>query len=328
MVIKQAFSKEQAADWSKYLWVRLGMDPDDRTTWTRERIHMPWHKRISVTEFSPRVGVCSTLQISIAAALRCGLTVGQVWEAMCDLLGGSERIDEQKSTWGDSFIVNLGKPDSGDPANHVVDPRELDNWHVDGDFFVHFLDSPEQALLVIPLFSDIKPGGGGTYIAPEGIAHVARYLAAHPEGTVPAGPPSRLVSSISPYTNPLYDPDAYVHGEIAKRCSQFVEVTGEVGDVMLLHPLMLHSASRNFLRVARVIINPPVGLHQPFNFNRSNPEDFSLVELKTLRALGVDRLDFQPTTERRRLIPKSLAMKDAALEEEKRRLAEYLTMTA
>ena len=33
---------------------------------------------------------------------------------------------------------------------------------------VHFLDSPEQALLVIPIYSDIKPEGGGTYICPEG----------------------------------------------------------------------------------------------------------------------------------------------------------------
>ena len=98
-------------------------------------------------------------------------------------------------------------------------------------------------------------------------------------------------------------------------------MTGEVGDVVLLHPLMLHSASRNFLREARIIINPPVALRQPFNFNREDSESFSLVEKKTLLALGVDRLEFKPTTERRRLTPKSSAVKDAMLAEEKRRLA-------
>ena len=86
---------------------------------------------------------------------------------MQDLLGGEERIDETRSTWGDGFIMNLGTPEL-ETANNI-DPRDLDNWHVDGDFFVHFLDSPEQALLVIPLFSDIKPRGGGTYICPDGV---------------------------------------------------------------------------------------------------------------------------------------------------------------
>ena len=109
---------------------------------------------------------------------------------MGDLLGGTDRIDADASAWGDSFIVNLGlPPSSSEPSSFgsaSPTPAALTNWHVDGDFFVHFLDSPEQALLVIPLFSDIRPSGGATYIAPEGIRHVAQYLAAHPEGVVPA----------------------------------------------------------------------------------------------------------------------------------------------
>lgn len=236
---------------------------------------------------------------------------------MEDLLGKG-RIDEQYSTWGDSFIMNLGLPElEGD--DKVVHPHELDNWHVDGDFFVHYLDSPEQALLVIPLFSDIKPRGGGTFIAPEGIDLTARYLAAHPEGVVPI--PYRFVPSQSTYDNPDEDPDTWSHLKAIKKCTKFAEMTGEVGDVVLLHPLMLHSASKNHLRNARVIINPPVAVKEPFNFNRENPDDYSLVELKTLRALGVGKLDFKPTTERRRLTPKSMTVKNAMLEEEKKRLA-------
>ena len=52
----------------------------------------------------------------------------------------------------------------------------LDGWHNDGDFFVHFLDSPEQALLVIPLWSDIESKGGGTAVCGDGIKHVAKHL--------------------------------------------------------------------------------------------------------------------------------------------------------
>jgi hypothetical protein len=64
-------------------------------------------------------------------------------------------------------------------------------------------------------------------------------------------------------------------------------MTGEVGDVILLHPLMLHSASKNLLRHVRVITNPPVALKEPFCFDRENKKDYSLVELKTLKDLGM-----------------------------------------
>ena len=76
--------------------------------------------------------------------------------------------------WKDGFIVNLGKPEykKTDP----LDFRTLDNWHCDGDWFTHYLDSPQQALLVIPLFSDIKPKGGGTVICTDGIKLVAERL--------------------------------------------------------------------------------------------------------------------------------------------------------
>lgn len=238
---------------------------------------------------------------------------------MQDLLGEG-RINEDNSTWGDSFIVNLGSP-ALEAVTEDTHPRDLDNWHVDGDFFVHYLDSPEQALLVIPLFSDIKPRGGGTYIAPEGVDMVAKYLAAHPEGVVPVA--GRLVPSTTAYTDPAEDPEGWTHREAAPKCSKFVEMTGEIGDMVLMHPLMLHSASKNYLREARIIINPPVSLKAPFDFNREDPKEFSLVERKTLLALGVDKVEFKPMTERRRLVPKSMAAKNAMLEEEKRRLEEF-----
>ncbi|KAI0795271.1 hypothetical protein BC629DRAFT_314447 [Irpex lacteus] len=296
VVIKEAFTQQKAAEWSQHLWVRLGLDPNDKSTWTRERIHMPWHRREHVSTFSPKA-----------------------WEAMQDLLG-KDRIDEQNSTWGDSFIVNFGLPEH-EGEDKVVHPHDLDNWHVDGDFFVHYLDSPEQALLVIPLFSDIKPRGGGTYICPEGIDLVARYLASHPEGLLPVK--QSFIPSTSTYANPIDHPERFYHPDAARKCSKFVEMTGEVGDVILLHPLMLHSASQNHLRHKRVIINPPVALKEPFNFNRENAEEFSLVELKTLKALGVDRLDFRPTTKRSRIVPASTGAKGAMLEEEKRRIAAW-----
>jgi hypothetical protein len=65
---------------------------------------------------------------------------------------------------------------------------------------------------------------------------------------------------------------------------------GNVGDVILLHPLMVHSASVNSLRIPRIITNPPVSLTEPFNFDRNDPSQYSIVERKTLRDLGKARL--------------------------------------
>jgi hypothetical protein len=96
----------------------------------------------------------------------------------------------------------------------------------------------------------------------------------------------------------LYDPTHeseggdYFWGALARdpsrtRDGSFFEMTGEIGDVILLHPFMLHSASKNLLRNVRVITNPPVSLKEPFCLNRERKEDYSLVELKTLRDLGM-----------------------------------------
>jgi len=53
------------------------------------------------------------------------------------LLGGEERIHEDVRTWGDSFIVNLGADWLEKKAvTQRTKAQDLDNWHVDGDFFV------------------------------------------------------------------------------------------------------------------------------------------------------------------------------------------------
>ncbi|KAI0820450.1 hypothetical protein BC628DRAFT_1330444 [Trametes gibbosa] len=306
LIVKQAFSREKAAEFTRDMWVRLGLDPNDPESWPRDRdrTHMPYHTREPVATFAPRV-----------------------WEIMKELLGGEERIDPLSSAWGDSFIVNLGTPaDAGAPA---PDPRTLANWHVDGDFFVHFLDSPEQALLVIPLFSDIAPGGGATYIAPEGIATTARYLAAHPEGVLTRGlafVPTTLADPLDPSSAPALDPrthpDCLSHPAQAAHYTRFVELTGTTGDVVLLHPLMPHSASPNRLRARtpRIITNPPVALRAPFRFARPDPHDLSIVERATLRALGRDSLAFAPTAPRTSVVPARVAREVQMRAEERRRL--------
>lgn len=123
----------------------------------------------------------------------------------------------------------------------------------------------------------------------------------------------------------------------------FHEMTGNKGDVILMHPLMLHSASKNGRRLARqcpspfqvevslrvaadpssgIITNPPVSLAAPFNFNRSNPADYSLVELKTMQDLGGPEkfTDWKITGEREQFAPERLGRQQKLREKEQERL--------
>jgi hypothetical protein len=86
---------------------------------------------------------------------------------------------------------------------------------------------------------------------------------------------------------------------------------------------MLHTASRNYTRAHRIITNPPVSLKEPFQFARADPNDLSLVERKTLRALGVERLEFALKSERKQIVPQRVGRQSILLEAEKKRLEDH-----
>ncbi|KAJ3477671.1 hypothetical protein NLI96_g10305 [Meripilus lineatus] len=249
--VSKAVPPENIRRFTEDVWVRLGYDPDDQTTWTQEKIHMPRHREVITKDFMPKA-----------------------WDAMCEILGGEDRIDTTLfESCGDSLIVNLGSEGWDDIEIH---PKDLGNWHIDGDWFTHFLDSGEQGLTVIVLFNDIEPRAGGTYISPDGINNVIKWLYDHPEGS----------SSIP------RDADGSQSACSIQTCKEFVELTGEAGDVILLHPFM------------------------------------SLVEQKILRTLGVDSLtDWKIASERRRFTPRSRGAKDAMIIAEVERLKVHALKT-
>ncbi|MEX0744202.1 MAG: phytanoyl-CoA dioxygenase family protein [Phycisphaeraceae bacterium] len=265
------FPRDVAERWVARGWERLGYDPTDVSTWAAPRTHLPCEQRAEVRAFAP-----------------------EAWAAICDLLGGEARINEPYK-WSDGFITNLGigadKP--WRPAS-----SDVGGWHKDGDFFRHFLDSPEQGLLTIVLWTDVEHQAGPTYIAPDSVGVVARHLAEHPQGVAPDGFPTK---------------------QLISQCSRFVEATGKAGDVYLMHPYMLHASSQNVRRLPRFITNPPVSLREPMNFNRDDAGDFSLLERGVLRGLGVDRFDFKPTAERQRIVPERVRKQQALREAEKAR---------
>ncbi|HLA43045.1 MAG TPA: phytanoyl-CoA dioxygenase family protein [Aggregatilineales bacterium] len=274
VVVHECFSAEFAQSWIDLAYQRLGYDPDDAATWAEPIIHMPAMNRVVVRDFSP-----------------------EAWGAICDLLGGEDRIkDPDTYTWGDSFIVNFKL---GADRPWIAPSPDSGGWHKDGDFFFHFLDSPEQGLLLVIIWKDIEPRGGGTFVSCDSVPVVARFLNEHREG-------------IHPFEGGM---SALIH-----ECTCFEELTGKVGDVVLLHPYMLHASSQNHSGTPRFMTNPPVTLKEPMNFNRENPADFSPLELAVLRGLGVERLAFEPTAPRREHVPPRIAKQRQMLEEEQARL--------
>lgn len=142
----------------------------------------------------------------------------------------------------------------------------------------------------------------------------------HPEGVSPRMTPRGQA--------PLAEPEGldFYNDLIRTRCSNFVEATGKVGDVYLLHPLMVHTASRNALRIPRIITNPKVSVKEPFCFHRSGKgkDTYSIVEQKTLRALGMPGglPGWNITAPREEVVPERLRIQAKMRELELQRLNE------
>ena len=273
VTVRGAFDPAAARRWLDDAWIRFGYDRDDPGSWAEKRIHLSARSHVDARTFAPAA-----------------------WQAAMELVGGEERV-LLPWQWGDGFIANLGV---GDDRPWQPPSPAVGGWHKDGDFFRHFLDSPEQALLTFVLWTDMLPRGGGTFVAADSVPVVARFLAGHPEGVLPGD---------------------FDYAGLIGQCRDFVEMTGKAGDVVLLHPYTLHATSQNVLGVARIITNPPLALREPMNFDRPHAADFSLVEQAVLRALGVDRLDFVPAAPRENVVPERVRQQQARAIAENERLA-------
>ena len=204
VVIPDCLDPELARRWTERACRRLGYDPGDPATWREEIVWMDRHSTAPVRKLSARG-----------------------WGALCDVVGGEERIDPRvyeiesrhfttidSFAWSDAFIVNFRR---GADQGWQAPSAAVGGWHKDGSYFRHFLDSREQALLVVLLWSDVAPRGGGTFIAPDSVPVVARYLAQRPQG---AGPGE--------------------FGDLVHECREFMELTGPCGTLAILPPGARH----------------------------------------------------------------------------------------
>ena len=248
--LKGVIPRDFAEEWVQEFFQRTGIDETDPSEFPD-------------TQFSERTRSIPMKQLS-----------PRTWEVVCELLGGEDQVDERTQNFSNNFNLNFNlradEPWRGPSADSP-------GWHKDGWFFRHFLDSPEQALLVLVLWRDILPKSGGTFYAPDSVPLVAKELLAHPEGVH--------------HTHPFAD--------LIHQCKDFREMRGQAGDVVILHPFMLHTASANPSGRIRIMNNKVVSLKQPLRLDRPDGE-YTPLERTLLNALRVKSLPFHITRERRR----------------------------
>lgn len=229
---------------------------DDPSTWPVGPVHLP------ATEASPLRSIAP-----IAA------------DALVHLVGGTNAC--RFSDIPDNLIVNFPDPHAAPvaPQERATDPS---GWHKDGDWFRHFLDSPEQGLLGIVLWRDVTIDMGPTLVASDSLRPMAELLARATDGF---DPPDMLQQV----------------PEILASCGDIRPIVGTQGTVILAHPFLLHTASVNTSSTPRIISNTSVMLRAPMRFD-APIEDRTDVERATLALLGRDHLDFAPTGSRDRIV--------------------------
>jgi hypothetical protein len=286
--LQEAFSPEDALRAQGDVWEQLalrGVHKDDPATWTQPMV--------SLTENydTPAFRACKTERLK---------------NAVEDLVGvGRWRTRETQDGWG-WWPVNFAY--GADRPWDVPD----NGWHWDGQHFRHYVNAPDQGLLLLCIFSDIKSHGGATLVAEGSHKIVARYLSCHPEGV-------ELLEGIKdcPTTHPwladltgkplaptaCYDAQRFQAWEQSgDRPERFmnrtfvddngfalrvVEVIASPGDIYLCHPFLFHCASQNHLRTPRFLCNRTTPLYESLCLDRPDG-DYSPLEMSIRRALAAD----------------------------------------
>jgi ectoine hydroxylase-related dioxygenase (phytanoyl-CoA dioxygenase family) len=212
VIVREAFDRDVAAAGRDYMWRTIGLSADRPAEWRERFIHVQ-----QVFSDGPFPSLMNR----------------RITGAYDQLLGGDRwRFREAYGWWPVLFPGHL----AGAP------PADL-GWHVDGMHKARRIDSPEQGLVTLFLFSDVAVGDGGTALRPGSHHTVARVLAA-------AGP------------------SGVAAGALAQRLPRLgrepvVELTGSAGDLALLHPLLIHAVNANRGSSVRFACNPHVSLRAP-----------------------------------------------------------------
>lgn len=151
------------------------------------------------------------------------------------------------------------------------------NWHIDGMHdYVRYPFSKEIGIVLIMYFSDVNENCGGTAVAEGSHLSVARSLIS-----------SGLKGSKS---KPLVESVLHCPNE---ELFNMIELTGEAGDVILLHPLLIHARSKNLAVKTetedgvRFMCHPTIALKKHMDFRQPHNQ-MSVLEKSIVKAASVD----------------------------------------
>lgn len=236
--LADAFTRQQATAARECVWRRMeqkaGIRRDDPSTW-------PGVYDIEERLANPEVLACFTDRLA----------------AGVEQLVGRNRWSGARNWgfWPVNFWFGAGEPYDVPTSG----------WHIDGNWFRHRIDCPLQGLLVIGLFTDIWPGGGGTILAAGSHKQTARVLARHADG----------ISHLDLFSEVLGQP-----------LGNFQEITGAAGDVLLAHPFLFHSRGVKRYGLPRFISNTEAPLREPLQLVRPCPSEYSVLERSIIQALS------------------------------------------
>jgi hypothetical protein len=235
-----AFGAREAAAMREVVWralATIGILRDDPTTWTVER---PQHlQHLKADPVFSAVGSVRTV------------------EAIGDVLGGQRwRLPKD---WGAFFLVFPAPRPWGIPT---------DGWHLDADYSGPLV--PPSGVKVHAMFGDVEPRAGGMPIVSGSHRLVHRWFLDHPPR--PGARNAELRKSVlrHPYLRDLCTP-----GRAEVRIERFhnrveivdgiplqvLENTATAGDVILMHPLLLHAPPVAHLgRSPRFLLNKDIYL--------------------------------------------------------------------
>jgi hypothetical protein len=237
LLVREAFQRELAERIIPMVWSELDINQNDPSTWTEPVV---WLRQVLKKEPIPQIHT-------------------QRYHEVIDDLCGQGRWHAHN---GAGFWPIL-LPGFAYPPWRPLKKE----WHVEGNWFHHHLNSAEQGLVCLQLFTDIEPGGGGTAVRVGSHRYTACILAeAEPDGLTPS--------------------ELDLRASAATQYLSVVEVTGKAGDIILMHPFTVHAPSTNTRDQVRIAAIKVISLYEPMNLKRQNTVDYSPVELAIVNALG------------------------------------------
>jgi hypothetical protein len=234
MRVPNVFSGDEAAKMRSAAWRLLatfGIIESDPSTWTKER---PEHlQQLKADPAFQAVGG-PRLRAAIDAVLE-----GQAYEG--------------PKNWGALFLAFPSKRAWNVPSR---------GWHADANYLSAL--SPPAGIRTHALLGDVEPRAGGTLFISGSHRLVYKHFTDNPPPPGTRGADCRKLLVSHPYIR-----DLHAEGDAAERAARFMdraedhdgiplqvlENTGRAGDVLLLHPLVLHVATSNNGNTPRFLLS-------------------------------------------------------------------------